>query len=237
MNYRSIATCLLASITAASSAQAEAWKYTVTPYLWAPSLETTLDTGPNPPVTGDQSLLEVIDGALLVQAEARRGRWSFLGEFNYLNLSDDFGIAPNDPIAEWRVQGTMIALAAGYAIHETDDTRVEAIGGLRAWDLETSTTVLDARVSKESHFIDPLLGMRVETAAGRHATFEGLATIGGSSFGSDRQIEAMAQFVWPWRGKTEVAVGYRYLSLDFDDGGALIDTTLQGPFVSIGFNF
>lgn len=229
--------CVATIAIAANSAQAEDWRYSLTPYIWAPSLDLSLDIGPNPPVSGEQSLLEILDGAFLIQGEARRDRWSFLGEFNYLNLSDDFGVAPTDPIAEWRVQGTMISLAAGYAVHDVADTRVEVIGGLRAWVLETSTTVLNARASKDSSFVDPLIGLRMETSVGSRAAFQGLATIGGSNFGSDRQVEAIAQLKWPWLGATEVAVGYRYLSLDFKDSGALIDATMQGPFVSIGFNF
>lgn len=235
--YRTICMSLVASALGAQMACAEDWQYSITPYLWAPSLDLSLGVGPNAPVSAGKSLLEVLDGALLVQGEARRGRWSFLGEFNYLNLSDDFGRAPGDARAGWRMQGTMIAFAAGYAVHDERDTRVEVIGGLRAWDLETSTTVADRRVSKDSKFIDPMLGLRVETPLGQRASLQGLATLGGSNFGSDRQVEAIAQVTWPLRGATDISAGYRYLSLDFDDDTALIDATMRGPFVSVTFNF
>lgn len=216
---------------------ADAWEYTITPYIWAPSLDLNLDVGPNPPVSGEVSMLEVIDGALLLQGQARNGRWSFLGELNYLNLSDKFGVAPSDPRAEWRVKGTMASFAAGYAVYDVDGTRIEAVGGVRMWDLETSTEVSNLKASKTNTFIDPMIGIRVETPVGENFTFHGLANIGGSNFGSDRQLEAIAQVNWPWTERTSLSAGYRYLSLDFDEDQVLIDATMEGPFIAVSFDF
>ena len=221
----------------ASASHAEGWRYTITPYLWAPSLNLNLDVGLNPPVSDETSLLEVLDGALLLQGEARRGKWSLLGEFNYLNLSDDFGIAPGDPRAAWRVKGTMIAVAAAYAVHERQQTRFDVIGGVRAWNLDTTTTVLANKATKNSSFIDPMIGARLEMPVGRNAQFSGLFNIGGSNFGSDRQLETIAQIRWPVRDTMSFALGYRYLSIDFDDDTVLMDATLSGPFAAFSFNF
>lgn len=239
MRYFCRRTLLTISSAVVLSAPAFAgdWEYTVTPYIWAPSLDLNLGVGPNAPVNGEVSMLEVIDGALLLQGQARNGRWSFFGELNYLNLSDEFGIAPTDPRAEWRVKGTMISLAAGYAVYDTADTRVEVMGGVRAWDLETSTEVSDLKASQTSSFVDPMIGVRLETPVGGNFTFHGLANIGGSNFGSDRQIEAIAQLNWPWTERTSVSAGYRYLSLDFDEDQVLIDATMEGPFISVSFDF
>lgn len=225
------------AIVLATPGLSDDWDYTITPYIWAPALDLNLDVGPNPPVSGDVSMLDVLDGALLLQGQARRGRWSFLGEFNYLNLSDDFGIAPSDPRAEWRMKGTMVSLAAGYAFYDEADTRIEAIGGIRAWDLETSTEVSNLKASKTSTFVDPMIGVRVETPLGQSFSFHGLANIGGSNFGSDRQVEAIAQVNWPWTERTSFSAGYRYLSLDFDDDQVLIDATMEGPFIAVSFDF
>ena len=235
--FRAMLLGVSAAVALASPGFADDWEYTVTPYIWAPALDMNLDVGPNPPVSGDISMLDVLDGALLLQGQARRGRWSFLGEFNYLNLSDNFGIAPTDPRAEWRLKGTMVSLAAGYAVYDRDNTRVEAIGGVRAWDLETSTEVSDLRASRTSTFVDPMVGIRVETPLGESFHFHGLANIGGSNFGSDRQVEAIAQVNWPWTDRTSLSAGYRYLSLDFDEDQVLIDATMEGPFIAVSFDF
>ena len=50
--------------------------------------------GPNPPVNGDTSIFNILKGAFLIAGEARNGRWSIGGEFNYLNLGDDVSIGP-----------------------------------------------------------------------------------------------------------------------------------------------
>lgn len=226
-----------ASMALSTPGLADDWDYTITPYIWAPALDLNLDVGPNPPIRGDVSMLGILDGALLLQGQARRGRWSFLGEFNYLNLSDNFGVSSTDPRAEWRLKGTMVSLAAGYAVYDNADTRIEAIGGIRAWDLETSTEVSNLTASRTSTFVDPMIGMRVETPLGQGFNFHGLANIGGSNFGSDRQVEAIAQVNWPWTQRTSLSAGYRYLSLDFDEDQVLIDATMEGPFIAVSFDF
>ncbi|MEP0963808.1 MAG: hypothetical protein ABJL72_17850 [Roseobacter sp.] len=235
--FKTIWLSLALTLSLASTSAAQDWNYTVTPYLWAPALNLNLDVGPNPPVSGETNVLEVIDGALLLQGEARRGKWSILGEFNYLNLSDDFGEGPGGVTAGWRVQGTMIALAAAYAVHENKDTRVDVLGGVRAWNLDTTTTVGNAKATKNSNFIDPMIGVRFETPFGKKAKFSGLFNIGGGNFGSDRQLETTAQIKWPVRDTMTFALGYRYLSLDFDEDNVIMDASLSGPFAALSFNF
>lgn len=220
----------------ASAAHSDGWDYRVTPYLWLPSLETRLDIGPNPPVEGSKSLFEILDGAFLIAGEARRQNWAILGEFNYLSLRDDFGIAPGDPLAEWRLSGTMAALAGAYSFHQSGNTRLEALAGIRRWDIKASTTVLDTTATITRDWIDPIIGLRVSAPVGETATFQGMANVGGFGVGSERQYEVLAQIEWPVSDTTSVTAGYRHLYLDFYDG-AVIDIEMSGPLVALTFNF
>jgi hypothetical protein len=216
---------------------ADDWDYTITPYVWLPSLDVSLDVGPNPPVSSEKSILDVLDGAFLINGEARKKRWSFLGEFNYLNLSDDFALGPSNIRAGWALQGTMISVGAGYAVLDDSRTRLEVVGGLRAWDLEATTRVANVRARQDVSFIDPMIGLRVETPLSDRVTLHGLANIGGDNFGSDQQIEAIAQVSIPFRDTMSMAAGYRYLQVDFSEDNVVSDTTMQGPFISFSFNF
>lgn len=227
---------LVVSLLTATAAFCENWKYRVTPYLWLPSLVTALGVGPNPPVEGTKSLLEILDGAFLIAGEAQSQDWAVIGELNYLSLSDDFGVAPGDPIAEWRLRGTMMTLAGAYAFHHSAGTRLEAMAGVRRWDLEASTTVLNASASIERSWSDPIVGLRVSTPIGQNARFKGMANIGGFGAGSENQFEVVGQVEWPVSDQMSLSVGYRHLYLDFNDG-ALIDVELSGPLVSLSFNF
>ncbi len=221
----------------AATASAEDWSYKITPYLWVPSVNTSLDVGPNPPVEGSKSILDVLDGAFLIAGEARRDEWSFLGEFNYLNLRDDFGIAPNDPIAGWQLRGTMISLAASRTIVDTPKLRFEGLAGLRRWDVKPSTTVLDTTLETTVSWTDPIVGARLGAPISDRLSFSGVANIGGFGVGTKRQWEVLAQAEWRATELISVAGGYRHLDIDFKDGGKVIDMQLSGPFLAVSFNF
>ena len=217
--------------------QAEEWNYSVTPYLWAPSLDTSLDIGPNPPVEGSGSILDFIDGAFLIAGEARRGPWSIFGELNYLNLKDEFGTSTTGTVAEWSVKGTMGSLGAAYAFHDRQDVRVEGLAGLRGWNIDIATTVLAAEASTSESWVDPFLGLRFEAPLAEQVNISGMANVGGFGVGSDQQWEAIAQVKWSVSDLVTLSGGYRHLYLDFSDGGSVIDFTMSGPFVAVGFTF
>jgi hypothetical protein len=229
---------LLASIAfAPEDAQAQEWNFTVTPYLWAPSLDTSLDIGSNPPVDGSGSVLDFIDGAFLIAGEARRGPWSILGELNYLSLSDEFGTARTGTVGQWNVKGTMGSLGAAYAFYDRQGVRIEGLAGLRGWDIDATTTVLGAQASASESWVDPIVGLRFEAPLAEKVNIAGMANIGGFGVGSDLQWEAMAQVEWSVSDLVTLSGGYRHLYLDFNDGGTAMEYTMSGPFVAVRFAF
>ena len=219
-----------------TAAAAEDWSFKVTPYIWAPSLDTSLDIGSNPPVEGSKSIFDVLDGAFLITGEARRNNWAILGEFNYLNLADDFGISPGDPIAGWRVRGTMVTLGAARTFVDTPNVKVEALGALRRWDMKPSTTVLDTTVETKVSWTDPIVGFRLNAPVGERTQVSGMANIGGFGVGSERQWEVLAAVEWQATDLLSLSGGYRHLDIRFEDS-TIIDLQLSGPFIAASFNF
>ena len=231
-------TVLLASTAfVPKESQAEEWDFSVTPYLWAPSLDTSLDIGSNPPVEGSGSILDFINGAFLIAGEARRGPWSIFGDFNYLSLTDEFGTATTGTVAEWNVKGTMGSLGAAYAFYDRQDVRIGGLAGLRGWNIDTATTVLGANASATESWVDPLVGLRFEAPLAKQVNIAGMANVGGFGVGSDLQWEAIAQVKWSASDLITLSAGYRHLYLDFSDGETVIDFTISGPFVAVGFTF
>ena len=212
------------------------WSYKVTPYLWVPGVDASLAVGPNPPVEGSTSILDVLDGAFLITGEARRDDWAILGEFNYLNLSDDLAFVGGNPIAGWEFSGTLATLAAARTFYETPAVRVEALAGVRRWDVTATTTVLNASASVDKDWIDPIVGVQVDAPVGARTRLKGMANIGGFGVGSEAQWEVVAQAEWRASDLISVAGGYRVIDVEFDDG-AVIDLNLGGPFVAVSFNF
>lgn len=231
------APALAGLIGAAGSASADDWEYTIAPYLWGPDFRTSLDIGRNPPVDGSTSIFNILNSAFLIAGEARNGRWAVGAEFNFLDLGDDVTIGPINQAASWELEGIMVSLVGGYTVFEDGQTRVDAFGGLRHWDLDLSTTVAGFTASTDQNWTDPLIGGRYNRAINPRWAVSAMGNVGGFSVGSKFQWEAVLQASWKWTERTTVAGGYRHLSVNFEEGQNVIDLILTGPYVALAFNF
>lgn len=227
----------LLTIAWPGASYAEDWRFEITPYIWAPGLDTSLNVGPNPPVDDSTSILDILDGAFLIGGRASRDRWSVFGELNFLSLGNDIapGIAVLD--ASWTLDGIMGSLSLGYAVYETARTRTEMFGGVRTWSLEFETEVLSRTASDTRSWTDPIIGARIETNISDRLALAGLVDVGGFGVGSDLQWEAIAEASWAMTDSVSLVGGYRYLDLDFDDGGLVLDIAMSGPFLAVTFRF
>lgn len=240
--FRSVSLALLAvvfTVLAAPQAKAEKkWDYSIKPYGWYVWFDGSTGAEGNPPVESDADLWEMLDGFFLIQGEARREKISLLGEFNWISMSDDFGISRDriDRSSEWELEGYMLALGAGYALYEEAATRFEVIGGVRYWDVDVETEVLRRTVQADTTITDVFLGFRFEAPVADRVSLHGTASVGIAG-DSDEQFDIGAEVRWRWTERTDLALGARYLKLDFEEDAVLVDASLYGPYAAINFRF
>ena len=154
---------LLIPLRGFAQAGSEEWRYSVTPYLWLPSLNGTLRYGPPPPSgaspnisVSSEDILNALDMAFMITADARKGRWSIATDYIYLSLSGgqsgvksiDFNPGPG-PInitttalnlgAQVDIKGSIWSLFGGYALVQEPHATLDLIGGFRYLDLKTTT--------------------------------------------------------------------------------------------------
>lgn len=232
-----LAAGLLLSPWLGGVASAEEWSFSITPYVWVPSLDTSLNIGPNPPVESSKSIFDILNGAFLIAGEARRDRWSVFGELNWLSLGDDIDPRGGRLDASWKLEGVMASASLGYAVYETAQTRAEVFGGARLWSLDAETEVLSREASASRSWTDPILGARVETQVSDRWALSGLVDVGGFGVGSEFQWEAIAQVSWAMTDSVSLVGGYRHLDLEFEKGNFDLDLTMSGPFIAVGFEF
>lgn len=158
---------LLALITAAiftvtaqaqSAAPADPWKFSITPYFWAPNINGTLNygvptgAGGSPSVeVGPNDWLEALSAALLISGEVRKDRWLAFTDFIYLDFSSedsavksvDFGgslvSSSANVTTSSSLRGLVWTLGAGYAALQDRPVMLDVFGGLRYAGLEAST--------------------------------------------------------------------------------------------------
>jgi len=172
MNGVALRTALIATITllarvsdpacAQTPSAPDRWSYSLTPYLWLPSVESTLKYQ-LPPGSGSptvevsrETLLDTLDFGFMLSGEARRGKWSIFGDYIYLKLSGaksavrslDFnpglpsvnpGNTTVDTGTEAGLKGSMFALVGGYNISGSNESPMDVIGGLRYFGVTATT--------------------------------------------------------------------------------------------------
>jgi opacity protein-like surface antigen len=103
--------------------------------------------------------------------------------------------------------------------------------------LDTTVTVGALSASKSTTYVDPLVGVRVGYAATERVTLNASANIGGFGVGSEFTWEAYAGANYAFTERVSAELGYRYLSIDYENDGKEIDMQMFGPFTALVFKF
>ena len=147
---------------AGEPAPADKWTFALRPYLWAPGIDGTLKY--DVPPTGDGAanvdfssyILENLNIALMLTAEARKGDWSVLTDVVYLDVeSDDSqgevgqlrgtrGPGRRSPSGRtWAPRSSSAesfgSLAGGYTVARGGNSSLDLLAGFRYLGIEAKT--------------------------------------------------------------------------------------------------
>jgi len=172
------------------AANASGWTFNVAPYLWMPSLHTTMNFNLPPALGGTVSsttsvgfgdLVSHLNFGTMVAADAQYDRFSVLSDFMYLNLggtasqfrSLNFDRLPRIPISKsvqtsqgLNLNSSIWTLAGGYTVVKGDWGNLDVIAGFRYLGI-------NAR-------LDYSLGFTITGPRGRSETFGGIGSASGS---------------------------------------------------------
>ena len=145
----------------AQSADSDQWKWSITPYIWLPTINGKFrfalprgDEGGGTSVdseVGPSDYLTDLNAVLMLSAELRSGRWAFGGDLIYLDMTLDTSnvktvtgdggslTIPRETNldTETDLKGTVVSLVATYTLSESDAWNVAALGGLRYFTLDS----------------------------------------------------------------------------------------------------
>lgn len=148
---------LLVSSSAVADEKAsdkEGWIFSLTPYLWLPTISGDLNFEPPPGGGGGEpgvgvevgptDWLELLNGAALLSGTARNGRFSINGDAVYLSLKSEndriLSVGGGDRLpaeltldldTETEFDGAIFTVAVGYAVSESERAPMEIIAGVR----------------------------------------------------------------------------------------------------------
>jgi hypothetical protein len=239
-------------------AQADDWEYSVSPYLWLPtiSLDSSNVRNPGGPIDGSildvgpTDYLQALNFAMMLTGDMRKNDWVLMADLIYL----DFGIDDKDidfarpgsgPIAGSYgadLSGSIITFAGGHTFVNKDSYFMDGLVGWRrfAMSLDVSGDLDNGGsfdIRSDLDFNDAFIGIN-----GRYGfdndrwSMRYYADIGAGE--SDLTWQAMLElgYGFDWG---DLFFNYRHLDYDFGDAGRFKDlgATFSGPSVGAAFRF
>ncbi len=188
-------------------------------------------------------ILEHLDGALSGAFEARYDRWSFTLDAIWLKLSAEGHPLANSRFSMSQEQFTS-SLSAGYAIFENDDSRLDLVAGavLNSLDVDlklfTPNLPVTLRTASGTQtWVDPFVGLRFQQRFNDRWSVFTNGTIGGFGVSSDEYWQVLAGVGYRLNETTSLALAYRAISVDYQQGGFVYDTVSSGPNIGLIIRF
>ena len=222
----------------------DAWRFEVTPYLWASGIKGTLGLDSGLAKSADFTSSNVL-GALksggMIAAEAHKGSWGVMGDLVSATLQKS-GAIPNtgntvgDKIT---LQQTILTGAATYTILNTRSAYADALFGVRAIYATATLNVSGyGTASKTTSTVDPIIGgkgrYRIADSTWYMPFYGDIGSGGGTT---NLTWQVMAGVGKTFGNLIDASLTYRALYYDMKDGGVLQKTTMLGPQVAVTFKF
>ena len=222
----------------------EAWRFEVTPYVWAPGIRGTLglDSGLAKSASFNSSdVVSNLKSGAMISAEAHKGNWGVMGDVVSATLQKT-GVIPNtgntvgDKIS---LQQTILTGMASYTVVNTKEAYIDALLGARAIYATATLSVNGVGApSKTTSTVDPVVG-----AKGRYRIADSTwyvpfyGDIGSGGGTTNLTWQAMAGVGKTFGKLIDASLTYRALYYDMKEGGVLQKTTMLGPQVAVTFKF
>jgi len=258
---------------AGEPAPADKWTFALRPYLWAPGISGTLKY--DIPPTGDGAanvdfssyVLENLNFALMLTAEARKGDWSVLTDVVYLDVeSGDTNVKSvsfTGPGGRFEVSvganldtnaslsGVLWELAGGYTVARGGNSSLDLLAGFRLLTIKAETDWL-----LSGSITDNVSGGTFARSGGvsqSETLWDGIIGIRGTvGLGDSRWAipyyldVGTGSSALTWQGVAgieyrydwgDLQLMYRYTYYDMKEGKLLQNVSLGGPAIGVNFRF
>ena len=196
------------------------------------------------PVTGEidlnaEQLLENLQMAFLLGYRGEAPKWAVMADVVYMGLGvtgtgeSGHAVAELD-VDQWLVEGTGSRRFSPV---------FEAFAGLRYTSLGLAVELRTDRgrtTEKGSvDWVDPIVGARLAFPFSEKSRPWSRGGIGGFGVGCDFTWDANAKINWQVSKTFGVALGYRFIDQDYDEGagGVKWDMLVQGPYLAASATF
>jgi opacity protein-like surface antigen len=246
---------------AAEEKQDDGWRFTITPFIWLPSISGSMKLEPPPGFgsgkvnTGPDDYLEDLDFVGMLDLQVQKGRWTLLADIIYADFSgNDTAQFPGGPgsgggtvEADWDLQALLLEFAGAYSVFRNEYLNFDLLAGVRYAGVDGKVDldivgpppafVSSQTFSKTESFVDPIVGFKGKFELGKKWYLPYYFDIGGFSVDSDVTLQAFAGIGYRFCDWFSMLLGYRYLYYDFGDSKLVKDLNLYGGALGFSFTF
>jgi hypothetical protein len=240
---------------AAQDLVSDEWRFSLTPYAWAISLDgdATVQGQKSPVDIGFDTILDDLNYGAMLEGEARKGRFGVFGHGIYADLTDS--TTSSGTKIDIEVDVAWAGLGAFYRLGpwDLDSDRgtsaqlvIDPYVGVRYTYLSLELDPQGApSADGDEDWFEPVFGFRSHWQFSPDWSFGTASDIGGFGWGSDFAWHATGVFGYRFglfgENNARVLFGYKALSQDYDKGSGANkfewDITLHGPVTALSIDF
>lgn len=248
---------------AAEEGDSDKWQFSVTPYLWLPSINGDLrfsvpegSDGPHGVEIGPNDYLGSLNFVLMLKGEVRKSRWAAFTDFIYLGLSgQDSSVItigrqggiferPVNTDTQISLNGLIWQLAGSYTVAGSKSTTLDILGGARYfwvntsldWQFDNKKYILpgSGELSESEDLFDVIVGVRGKVGLGKNWYIPYYLDIGTGSSELTTQGLTGVGYSFKWG---DIFAAYRYLYYDQSDNKLLQNLCFSGPGLGVNIRF
>jgi len=221
-----------------SSSDDNNWHINVVPYLWFPGVHGTVGAA------GKQISVHASPGDLLSNfkfglmgaVEFSYKRFVIPVDMMWVRLEDDHPI-PLEVVtsAKFTANEFFLTPKIGYRFIDEEKIKITGLTGFRYWHLGESVKFNPVALSYSAsqNWVDPLVGGNIELAPAPKVVVTILGDVGGWGTGSQLEYQFAGLLGFKIKPKWTLQAGYRYLSVDYRNGGFLFDVITSGAVFGV----
>jgi opacity protein-like surface antigen len=218
------------------------WQLRAALYGWGTALDgdVTLRGNTVPVDAAFEDVFENLDFAFMGAVEIGNGKWSFLADLFYAELSISNArrnLEFNSELDQF-IGNFLIA----YNVIDHPDTRFDVYAGARVNSLDVGLEILTNRVgtfsgSDSKTWVDPVIGARFQQELPNCFFVRAVGDIGGFGVSSDITWQALAALGYHVSDSAALTLGYRGIGTDYEDGQFGYDVISHGLLLGFEYKF
>jgi hypothetical protein len=178
----------------------------------------------------------------MLAGEVRYGRFGFLSDFIYMGLEGE-GASPGPlPLtADAELKAMIWTFGGSYRVVQSEAVNLDLLAGARLWMMDLDLTVAGPLATRQGSgsesWADPIVGIAGRIKLGGGFALKAEGDVGGFGLGADLDWQALGVIQYEVDESLMLEAGYRYLAVDYDNGGLLIDIAMHGPIIGGSIRF